>query len=397
MPATNLHTLVTRGIFGDDDNDVCRSFSEDSAAEPITGHLSFHHLITYIAAGAMGVCCIATFLVILGHIFNYRQPRLQKQLIRMITIMPVFAIFCFFGVLSYHLTNYFLPIAELYEAFALIAVFFYLIALLTPNATNSSEIFAFFAAPENGGSRNFHKTWIAVMQLLPGRFITTIAIIIVNAVDCYGAENYKRAHTIIAVINAIQTAITVIAVIRFLKKWIGHLKIADDKIVAKLFFFKAIVIFELVQNLIFKILSQTSSLNGTRTLSYNDLNFGLPALILTLEAMVFGLGMVWAYSHGQFRHRGHHVETGKDGQPMVAAPKEKMNPLRAVLNAIDLLDVFAALYKAFKLFHQRTPTSRSHAAPTPAYTPEGQSQHLPQQPHQAHTTYQAYTPPARGY
>lgn len=362
MTSSTLHLLLTRA--NNDDDDSCRSFEEDNQAEPISGTLTTHKLNTYISAAAMIICCASTFSVIAGHLLAYRQPSVQKQLIRMILMMPVFAIFSFLGVLSYHLTPYMIPIAHLYEAFALIAAFYLMATLLTPGATSWKQQCAFFALPENGGRANYTKTYISVMQLLPGRVVTTIAAIAISALHCDGGKAFKRGRTIITVINAIQTAIALVALFKFLKRWIRQLKIADTTIVRKLACFKVIIVIGAVQSLVLSILTQADVLHPTRTVSYNDMNFGIGCTLICIEAAIVGLIVIWAFWPGQYRNSVNALEAGKAGQQ--AAPETtRLSPLRAVLDVVNMADVISGVFRAFQLFVARRRTQE----PAPAYTP----------------------------
>lgn len=396
MTSTILHNLIPRGLLSDSDSDdqECRSWDEDNQADPISGDLTFHQLITYISAGCMALTFITTFIIMAGHVFRYRNPRIQKQLVRMIFLIPVFAVFSFIGVVSYRATEYMLLFAKLYEAFALIAVFYLMIALLTPNATTWAEEFAFFAQPEHMGFKRFRLTYLAVMQLLPGRIITTIAAILVTAIDCYGAENYKKAHLAINIINAAQTLLLISFLIRFLKRWAPELKKVDSRIVGKLACFKLVVIFEVLETLVFSILSKAGVLDPTATLSYNDLHLGISTMIITVVVTFLGLGMVFFFSHGQFRGRRHDsVEDGKPVDHKMPVGHKKMNPIHAIFNVLDMRDIIVGMVRAVKLLLKKEPRIESYAGPAPAYSLVNQEGYAPPSP--PRTAYQGYGTPSQ--
>lgn len=334
--------IFTRSLFDSGDN-VCRSYDEDTQADPIIGSLTFHHLILYISLVCMGICLASTAIIVFGHIFTYRQPRIQKNLIRIVLTAPAFAIFSAVALISYKATAYLIPFGELYEAFGLIAVFLLMVNLLTPHARTWEEELAFFSDPAVMGTQNFTKANIAIFQLLPVRFVVTIATIIVTAADCVGGTHYKRGHLIISIINGISTAIALIALFKFLRRFIRQLKVHDSKIVGKLVCFKLIVAVQFLQRIVLSILSQVNALNPTATLSYNDLNLGLGAFLTTIEATLIGLAMVWYYWHGPFRQQKH-IEAGSQSP--------KMSPLAAVWNVIDLWDVIRGIIKAIKVRQQ---------------------------------------------
>lgn len=397
MTSTLLRSLIARQLRNDDsedDDQNCRSWDEDNQADPITGDLTFHQLITYISAGCMAFTVVCSSIIMAGHIFRYRNPRLQKQMVRMVFLLPVFAIFSFIGVASYRTTEYMLLFAKLYEAFALIAVFYLMVAMLTPNASSWADEYAFFAQPEHMGSKKFRTTYLAVMQLLPGRIITTIAGIIVSAIDCYGAENYKKVHLVINIINTAQTVIVIVSLLKFLKRWMPELKKVDSRIVGKLACFKLVIIFDVIEQLVFSILSKAGVLDPTATLSYNDLHFGIPTMLITVVVFILGLGSFYFFSFGQFRRRHSagqdSVEDAKPLSHKMPVAHKKMNPFRAILNALDMRDVIAGMVRAVNLLLNKGPRNGSYPGPAPAYSLVNQAE----QQHQADAAYQSYTPPS---
>jgi hypothetical protein len=366
--------LSPRRLFSSSSDDTCRSFAADDAASPITGSLTFHTLLKYICAGGLGITCLCTFTLLLGHIFRYRVPRLQRNLIRLIFTAPAFAILCFIGVLSYHVTDYMIAIAELYETFAFIAVFYLMIDLIT-FAPTWAEQYAFFADPHHGGAAAFRKTYLMIMQMLPVRFITTIATIIITAVHCDGGSAYKRDTTIVTVIATISIALGLVSALKFLKKWAATLKARDAHIWGKLACFKLIVFLQFVQRIVFRILGAAGALNGTRTLSWHDLNLGLQCAIIVVEVALISVVMLYFFHHGQFGksgnlashghrysllHRGHHghqpsdtaLESGKQSPDQHVEVPKKLNPLRAVGNAANFWDVLKGVGRALVMLRE---------------------------------------------
>jgi hypothetical protein len=357
---TSLPKLLARQIFGNNDNDneeeedSCRSYSEDTNADPLTGSTTLHDLLIYLTAASMAVCIISSTIVITAHFRKYYQPRAQKQNIRMILTMPIFTIFCFFSVLNYRLEPYFTPLIEFYEVFGLVAAFYLLLAILTPDATTWAEQLAWFSEPSNGGYKAFRRSYICVVQVIPGFFITTIVSMIIAGASCYGGDSYRRASTAITVINLIQLITAIQSMIRFLRKWSKTLQANDPRIMTKLLSFKLIVGIEIIQHLIWNILIQTDTLTPTSTMSYNDLHYGIMSTALSLEAMIFGLFMLFTFWPEQNRrlHQQHiyaSVEAGKADQSALDMSKHRVNPLKAVWDVVNLMDIVASILRAGKL------------------------------------------------
>ncbi len=117
-------------------------------AEPIAGSWTFHKIIT-VTGGALTILItlICLFLCVL-HLRYYTNPPEQRQLIRIIIVPAAFAVFSFLGLWFYDASNYLIPIADFYECFALVAIFYYIITVVTP-IEDSNQRLEFFYKLEN--------------------------------------------------------------------------------------------------------------------------------------------------------------------------------------------------------------------------------------------------------
>jgi hypothetical protein len=151
---------------------VCDPLPEsDYQAGPIAGSWTFHKVITVTSAALTILTILICLLLSLLHVRYYTNPPEQRQLIRIIIVPAVFAIFSFFGLWFYNASNYLIPVADFYECFALVAIFYYIISVVTPNEDDDQRL-AFFSQLENrakdgsvipGGSLQ----WFSVSTLHP--------------------------------------------------------------------------------------------------------------------------------------------------------------------------------------------------------------------------------------
>jgi hypothetical protein len=144
------------------------------------------------------------------------------------------------------------------------------------------------------------------------------------------------------------------AMIRFLRKWSKPLQAADPKIMIKLLALKLIVALEIIQHLIWNILLQTDTLTPSRTMSYNDLHYGIMSTVLSFEAMVFGIVMLFTYWPTQNR-RMHHdhvysaVEAGKADREQLNMDKQRGSPVKAFIDTVNLVDIVAGIWRMLQL------------------------------------------------
>jgi hypothetical protein len=315
----------------------CPPLADLRGIEPIAGNLSFHKLITYVSAGAMVVCCIVCGSLAFAHLCRYSDSRKQKQLIRIIWTPAVFAIFSFFGVLNYNIANYLLPVAELYECLALIAVFYLLIAYVAP-PTFSGQLH-YFAG--NGDSQWFRNTWIVVVQVLPTRILTFIVNEVVEATHCHSTKSYHRAHTIVAVIQGILTVLCLMGLMRFYLKFRSQIHSADPHIVVKLGIFKLIIVIEILQKIVFNALSQHNALKATTYLSYDDLNLGLFPLLVCFQSFIFSFLFIWPF--------------WPRNEVFGSLPRAAF--FSALCDSLNIADIITGVFRAFQLLKGTYPTT----------------------------------------
>lgn len=93
--------LIARRLFhDDDDNDdskhVCPSEDTNGPAiVPLFGSMTFHTFATILAGACAIASCLIILFVILRHATNYTNPVQQRQVIRIVLLVPWVAIFSF--------------------------------------------------------------------------------------------------------------------------------------------------------------------------------------------------------------------------------------------------------------------------------------------------------------
>jgi Organic solute transporter Ostalpha len=286
----------------------------------------------------------------------------------------MFAIFSFFSVWSYRCTEYLSPIPALYEAFAFVSVFFLMINYLVPLGKFSDQI-AYFSTRSYGkkqkpGYESFRNWYILILQFLPIRLATTIASEILTVVTCVGDREYKRAQTVVSIINTVTGIVAIFGLFGCLRTLYSIAKLCDSKVIGKLVLFKLIVLLGLVQGLVLRIMSQAGALEPTSTLSYNDLNLGLEPFLLCCEAFLLSCGMIYFYNPRLHGTNGDYVFAGQPGSLTKdeglaleeglnrKAVNPRMGVARALLDIVNMWDVIKGLIQALWLVRHWKPASR---------------------------------------
>lgn len=282
------------GLFSHDSSSSNHTCPDKSLAnppqEPLVGSFSFHQ-VAVILSGAFGAfACLLCFYLIFRHATHFAIPKEQKQIIRIIFIIPVFAVMSFLSVAFNDASIYLEPLETLYESFALSSFFLLLLAFIQEDDVERQ---AFFET--SGTVAAYRKTALCVFQFPVVQFILFVVTEITEATGSYCATSDKLyfAHIWITVITALTTGVAIMSVFRFyktMKMRVGHRKPMD-----KLIAFKGIVFLQFLQNFIFSLLTSSSDLHPSSKMTYKDLTVAIPNLIVSIEMAIFACAFLYVY------------------------------------------------------------------------------------------------------
>ena len=273
----------------------------------------------------------------------------------------MFAIFNFLGVWSYRITDFVIPIAALYEAFAFVAILFMILAYTLPSSGKLDDQIAFFQQHPRLGYRDFRRIYWRMVQFLPVTLICVIATEITMATNCVGGRSWKRANLVIHIVEEISTVLAITGLFKGYNKLKLDMKKVQPGIFGQIFIFKVIVFLQLVQGLLISILRATGALNPTSTISYNDANLGLEPFMVCCEALIISLGMLYFYDSR--KHGGDYVRANdrsfnknhvalEEGTTQKAL-SPKLSPLKALWDVVNICDIFQGMGNAMWLLGHR--------------------------------------------
>ena len=121
---------------------------------PLFSSVTFHHLGLFITALFSLLATIIALALILMHALHYSVPHQQKHIIRILFMLPVYAVISFVSYKYYRHAIYWEVLRDCYEAFAIASFFTLMCAYLEPDLHEQKERFRQLAARE-GGIRNW--------------------------------------------------------------------------------------------------------------------------------------------------------------------------------------------------------------------------------------------------
>lgn len=162
------HILVfARG----DDNDSCARPTVGDNGDVLSIGITTHTLLKILSAVFLGLTLLNSIIHITRHLARYTAPSQQRQIIRIILVPTVFAIFSFLSVFFYQTSIYLRPLAEIYESIAIPAIFILYVHYVFPGSHSWRELFYRLEDPHSresgiaGGDVTwFKRTCVLVFQ-----------------------------------------------------------------------------------------------------------------------------------------------------------------------------------------------------------------------------------------
>jgi len=353
--------------FGHDSGSAPTCPAVDTTGPPIetmAGGMTFHQIATIVA----GVCALWAGLLIVGLIFlhatHFSNPLEQKQIIRVITIIPSFALISFLCVLFDGAPSpYIHGGLDIGEAIPMAAFFVLISTYLVPDEGDRFSFFDQLAVVDRkgnpksgGGSLSWYKRLcFMVFQWVPISLILWIATIITMAANIYCATSNKPhfAHIWITIVRIISTVMAIMAILRLYRRMKHVLK--PRGVLKQLFCFKFCVFLNFLQTIIFSFLNSSGNLKPNKYLTYDDISNGLPSLILCCEMAIIAPVFYFAYSIKPYKIGAATPAHGPSPQYYQGGP----GGIRAILSALNVFDLLGTLLAGMRGRFRGNPASRN--------------------------------------
>lgn len=332
-------------------------------ALPLVNNWTFHKIITAVAIITTGLTLLISLANIARHLFDYTRPNEQRHIVRILLTPLIFSLFNALAIGFYEAAAYLTPVAQLYEVFAVVAIFLLFLAFVCPDPREHEAYFANLERRDNkqkvvhdhGSLRWFYYIWIMVFQILPARLLCSIATWIIHAVLCPLDPKLGDASIVIEVFESVFTVLALMSLLRFYRRLREPLK--SRNAIGKLVVFKIMIFISIVQTPVFSGLLQGGVLSPSEHISYQDWSIGVPAFCTCCEMFIFSLLFLWPFSAKQYSHRE------PDAEKLGQRRRARLGFFAALLDSLNILDVIRGAFfhkKVVGLFKKQTTYMKGH-------------------------------------
>ncbi|KAK6369166.1 hypothetical protein LTR64_007328 [Lithohypha guttulata] len=301
----------------------CNTTLEDARLDetPLfnTHNFTFHQLILVISAACGLIAIIVSLFLMFMHATHYSRPTEQRHIIRILFMVPVYALVSFLSIWFYYHSVYYEVLRDCYEAFAIASFFSLMCAYLADDLHHQKEYFRKIKPKPwiwpmkwfqkcCGGDRGclrtprsgltwFNVIWVAVFQYCFIRVSMTITAVVTQYFDRYCLEslNPAFAHVWVMVIEAVAVTITMYCIIQF------YVQIREDvaqhKPILKVLAIKLVIFLSFWQTIIISFLTSSGAIEASNKIETPDIKVGIPSLLLCIEMALFAIFHLWSFSY----------------------------------------------------------------------------------------------------
>lgn len=222
-----------------------------------------------------------------------------------------------------------------------------------PSGTFDEETFqAVKAAEESETNFNWPKiAWITVFQY---PLVEAICVAVQDTTEAAGVYCFQSlkpvyAHLWVEIFQSISIGACVFAILRFRGRMKKLMKVRRG--FAKLTCFKLIVFLRFTQQWAFSLLLEYKAIKPSSQFSYNDIFYGIPAVLTCVEMVLFAVGFWYSFSASEYSSR---AKPGHTPYPIWKAALHALNPTDLILGVVRIFGLCAEVrqtgdWKAYQL------------------------------------------------
>ncbi|MCO5613894.1 hypothetical protein L7F22_068172 [Adiantum nelumboides] len=316
------------------------------------GSLNFKaHDVGWIICGFFTlIASVSSFWLIWKHLTYYTCPQQQRHIIRMLFMVPIYAIVSLLSYVFYHQAIYYQTIRDCYEAVVITSFFYLLLQYVGDTPAEQHEVFRMVKLKKWFWPLGFwkyrpdglHFLWlmkICILQYAIVRPVGTLVAVGLQYFGLYCLESWEPwfGHIYITIAISISVTVAMYCIIQFYMPIQEELKPYSP--VLKFLAVKSVVFLTFWQDSFLSILVYFGAIKESQYMTAADIQVGINALLETFEMCIFGFLHIKAFTYIVYR------------------PKDRQRTTRKLKALLDVLD-----YRDW--YYQMRQSSRYVAAKT---------------------------------
>ncbi|ORZ00002.1 organic solute transporter Ostalpha-domain-containing protein [Lobosporangium transversale] len=267
------------------------------------------HLIGWALSGTCAFfATVISFHLLYRHAKNYNKPSEQRHIMRIVLMIPVYAIISFLSYRFYKEAVYFETIRDCYEAFVIYSFFILLLTYLgDDNETQRSKITGsdrrkllyplncFYYNPLNENFLHYMK--YGILQYVAIKPLCTLAAVILQyyGLYCETTYDFHFGMIYITIINFFSASVALYCLVLFYETI--SLEIQEHSPLMKFFCVKMVVFFCYWQTCVLSLLGALEVFKPENNWSILNVELGISSVLICIEMVVFSILHVYSFSY----------------------------------------------------------------------------------------------------
>lgn len=272
-----------------------------------------------IAAGILVAFAVTlSFYEIVRHLLNFNKPFLQRYIIRILLMVPIYSLNAWIA-MTFPVTGLYLDsMREVYESFVIYSFMKYLLNFLRYDTNlqqyidhkkGPGHIFPFCFLPACVGGRSFMiRCKHGILQYVVVRPTTTLIAFASQVFDFYGEGNYNPfsgyTYPVLLIVNNASQLLAMYCLVIFYTGYQQELR--PMRPLAKFFSIKLVVFFSFFQSVVISGLLELDFVEDTFKYLFPDVStkvgLGRKAqeLLICMDMLIAAIGHLYAFSYKPF-------------------------------------------------------------------------------------------------
>jgi len=310
------------------------------------------HEWAWIIAGIFSVFAIViSFVIIWKHLRNYNEPRVQKYIVRVVLMIPIYTIDSYLSLLFKDFALYFNVTRDCYEAYVLFMFFRLLVEMAdgeenlarqmeqVPQIKYTLPFCCFHIKP---GRIFLHRCKQMILQFVVCKPILAVATFIMELANVYddGDLSLTSGYLYISILYNISITISLYFLVLFYEATKGIL--ASFKPISKFLCIKAVIFFSFWQGVVIAVMVYFNILiEGSGDWSTGEVSSATQNFIICLEMVPCAIAYAFTFGHKSFKRADVNQQL-LDDQPKLSIMKN----FKDVANIHDVIqDTQSAMLK----------------------------------------------------
>ncbi|PWN37833.1 DUF300-domain-containing protein [Meira miltonrushii] len=288
------------------------------------GNLNFKaHDVGWIICGFFTlIASVTSFWLIWKHLTYYTCPQQQRHIVRMLFMVPIYAIVSLLSYIFYHQAIYYETIRDCYEAVVITSFFYLLLQYVGDTPAEQHEVFRMVKLKKWFWPLGFwkyrpdglHFLWlmkICILQYAIIQPICTLAAVGLQYFGLYCLESWEPyfGHIYITLAISISVSVAMYCLIQFYLPIQGELKPYAP--VLKFLAVKSVVFLTFWQDSFLSILVYFGAIKQSQYMTAADIQVGINALLETFEMCIFAFLHIKAFTYVVYRPKDRKRTTRK--------------------------------------------------------------------------------------